>query len=222
MGIVREHINFERGLDPKQAMDIGNLPKPLDILYCKKPIVVKTASSRFTIQIGYWVVIKKIKILNKQYKLELATYSKKPKINPADLPWIGGEYLTITPEEFFEHFEIEHGKTNESQNFTRGLDPKQAMDIGMRAKWRLLKPYDYIIATKDIPKMDVDNFMNKRPREKGDVFEIIMINFYPTDVIRIDFQFQGKQIPPEGNIGAVGHFYGTFDEYFKRFEILNK
>jgi hypothetical protein len=141
---VTHYINekFEEHSDPIADMGIGTLAtlKPGTILMCKKPIAPRVnfgpgAHGRFVIEPGQWVVIKTIEIKKSSIKktkmeMEIGTYDKNPvHMKKADIQFIGGEYLTLFPEKFFDHFDVLPTKVNEK--FIEDSDAIQDMGIGM-------------------------------------------------------------------------------------------
>jgi hypothetical protein len=122
--------------DPIVDMGIGVLSslKPGSILQCIKPISPRVNHNKFTIEKGWYSVIKKIEIKKSSIKktkieLEISTYDKFPKtFKVADLQFSGGEYLTLLPDDFFEHFEILPYEVNEK--FTEESDAITDMNIG--------------------------------------------------------------------------------------------
>jgi len=92
-------IHFERGIDPKASMGIGQIAslQPGSLLRCTKRINPNVNNFKnFYIEKDWYLIIKKIKVSNNQIELELATYDKLPRnFKMVDLDFIGGEYLTI-------------------------------------------------------------------------------------------------------------------------------
>jgi len=133
---------FTDSNDPIQDMGIGVLSqlKPGNVLQCTLGIKPRVNNrdpgyiSKFWIMPGWYSVIKKIEIIKSPIKkskieLELSTYDKFPtNMKMVDLKYSGGEYLTLFPEEFFEHFDILPTKINEK--FTEDSDAIGDMNIG--------------------------------------------------------------------------------------------
>lgn len=148
------NAHFVRGQDPKISIGVGLISrlKPGTILKCKKRIKPHIKSHlNFFIEVDWYSIVKTVKVSKKKIDLELATYDKYPKsFKLVDLQFCGGEYLTLTHEEFFDHFEII--KTiEESINFERGIDPMDSMKLGKfherqleRAKEELKELFDHI------------------------------------------------------------------------------
>jgi hypothetical protein len=157
-------IHFERGIDPKASMGIGQIGSlhPGTLLKCIERISPKVNDynyKNFYIEKGHYSVIKKIKATHNQIELELATYDKFPKhFKKVDLQFIGGEYLTVTPTEFFEHFEVVED-VDESVNFERGLEPKRAMKVGQHRNdlFNEIQSMSFIDAMKSFPELGSDN-----------------------------------------------------------------
>jgi hypothetical protein len=137
VGIVRENINFERGLDPKHSMEIGFMHKGLNL---KKGDIFK--------------IKKDFKTNSHNQLIDGPSYNKK---------FYKGDYLIIddpgqkhdghttisftayigtnrirsnhdyfmwgTPAQFEERLE-KIDRIEEAQNFERGMNPKKSMEIG--------------------------------------------------------------------------------------------
>jgi len=127
------NAHFVRGQDPKVSIGVGLISrlKPGTILQCKKQIKPRIKSSlNFSILPEWYSVVKTVKVYQKKIDLELATYDRYPKsFKLADLQFCGEEYLTLTHEEFFDHFNILK-TVEESINFERGIDPMDSMKLG--------------------------------------------------------------------------------------------
>jgi hypothetical protein len=84
---------------------------------------------------GHWVVIKTIEIKKSSIKktkmeMEVGTYDKNPvHMKKADIKYIGGEFLTMFPEYFFEHFKVLPERVYEK--FTEDSDAIHDMGIGI-------------------------------------------------------------------------------------------
>jgi hypothetical protein len=131
---VTHYINekfMEHG-DVISDMSIGIISqlKSGSVLKCIKEIKPRLSSwfKGFNIKEGNYSVIKKIKFLKNKIDIELATYDRDPHIRKADLEFVGGEYLTLTYEQFFEHFEII--RTDLYEKFSEESDPIKDMSIG--------------------------------------------------------------------------------------------
>ena len=106
--IVKEHINFERGLDPKDAMSIGD---------------------------------KHIRKINKICELIYNSGIEADEVSPNAVQYVCDEFnypefSNLTTEEIVEISDkydewLLNNKVTESYNFERGLDPKDAMQIGL-------------------------------------------------------------------------------------------
>jgi len=133
---------FTDSNDPIQDMGIGVLSqlKPGNVLQCTLGIKPRVNNrdpgyiSKFWIMPGWYSVIKKIEIIKSPIKkskieLELSTYDKFPtNMKMVDLKYSGGEYLTIFPEEFFDHFDVLPTKVDEK--FEAESDPIRDLGIG--------------------------------------------------------------------------------------------
>ena len=126
--LILENINFERGIDPKDAMDIGrpeiraaskmipgvlyksNIPRWDYLWWYKNPKDNKIYRSFGTIW-GGW------------YKAKLVDLED-------DFP------LDLEPtKKHFDKFIAKVNKIEESQNFERGIEPKDSMRVGRKWKW---------------------------------------------------------------------------------------
>lgn len=159
MEIVRENINFERGKDPKAALEIGMVTKAEDAIEKFLSIEHKRKNAIGSIKIypdktlemsfntffdpynaEYIRRILKISGLD-QYLIK-PVFSFQEDINHIVLTWrIKPQYGSAFKNGSYDlyalftekGYEIRHrkfGAVEESQNFERGIDPKEAMGIG--------------------------------------------------------------------------------------------
>jgi len=135
MKIVRENINFERGLDPKQSMNIGYLHKWInlkknDIFRIKRDFT--TGSDNRLDDTKHYNTFKKgdYLIINdpgQQYEdgnIGFTTFIGTDRVRSND-----DKFLWGTPLQFEERLEKVAGM-DEAQHFERGIDPKDSMKIG--------------------------------------------------------------------------------------------
>ena len=141
MKLVKEHINFKRGLDPKEAMNIGMSPqvawkqfKVGDVFQLQESI------PGLNYKKGLYVFITKFNgkgviFKNNNKKVESKIFYHKDFTSLKTLKEfrgnIGRKQWEISYEFFEEYFKkIDHIFINETINFERGLNPKAAMKIG--------------------------------------------------------------------------------------------
>lgn len=166
MELVREHINFKRGLDPKKAMGIGENPekwfnnlKVGDIFQLKKDI------PNFNYEKGLYILVTKIEKDERPERVEVlyqhSYIFNHLKINGKDSFGIGKFWGW--PFSFFENFLSKIGeiKMNESINFQRGLDPKHAMGIGLIEQWKKYIDSCENMACYDVYMKDFDKIGNE-------------------------------------------------------------
>lgn len=135
MGIIREHIDFQRKLEPKQAMDLGLVAKWMsirkdDVLIIKRDFT--TDSQNHIDDTSKYNTFKKddsfeVNIGPEKYSdgtIGFTGYTDDSIVRSSDDKFIWG-----TPLEIDQRFEILQG-LRESLDFERGLDPKKAMKIG--------------------------------------------------------------------------------------------
>lgn len=172
--IVRESINFERGRDPRDSMNIG-LPiiRILNRLKIPEPELSKLVKKIKSLPPEFFLMgrgdssitdIKKYKELTSSEKKSLAIWyasslerDDKYKTSPGFI-WIKVKY-NFSTDEIEEWMDIDKfsrllsGKLRrkflqESINFERGLEPKTAAGIGLLAprKFKTIEEFtDYII-----------------------------------------------------------------------------
>jgi hypothetical protein len=121
-----EHINFERGIDPKDAMDIG-LPYIRAISKMKPGVVYKSEDGT---KWDYSMFFKNPKDNEIYY-----TFTTSRKVNNAyrflDKHQKRSFPLNLVPlNKHFDKFIKKLTFTNESVNFERGIDPKTSMGVG--------------------------------------------------------------------------------------------
>jgi hypothetical protein len=145
MKIVKEHINFERGLDPKEAMEIGRL----------KEIIIEK--------------ITKSDPENWQGSSVLAKYLTRRGKYPIgwDIPMLEDESIqklkyALEYLEKWERVDKKHLKTNETISFQRGLDPKRAMQIGKYRPIDFSSPYRFA----EYLFMNLETFTGLKPDRK--------------------------------------------------------
>lgn len=171
MKLVKEHINFTRGLDPKDAMSIGDMYERIkhQIKSAIIPIAkefngygVKDMTGKNSIKFQFYKQYSKeiwsFYIMNELYDdfvewgcgwcLKRAVYDPdswclKRAVYDPDRP--GDEHYLNSLEDCVDDLRRQlkwrksNGKFNEAQHFTRGLDPKDAMSVGIKAN--LIKKY---------------------------------------------------------------------------------
>jgi hypothetical protein len=141
MNIVREHIEFERGMDPKRAMGIGistwENVKPGDVLQAKNEVKIESsgrlnnAATYDIIPYSWYILVEHIKKHPDGKAIAIDYYWSK------DLPVIPSGMLTRriwgTYRQFKNRFDIVQPKDlREGLDFERGMDPKEAMGIGLK------------------------------------------------------------------------------------------
>jgi hypothetical protein len=138
MGIVRENINFQRNLDPKQAMDLGLTGKWMSLKKDDILIIKKNFATDFNNHIddnAKYHLFKKgdsfeVNIEPNKYSdgtIGFTGYVSNNIVKSSDDLFIWG-----TPLELDQRLEILQG-LREAQEFQRGLDPKRSMKIGEEA-----------------------------------------------------------------------------------------
>ena len=168
MKLVKEHINFKRGIDPKDAMQIG------DVLFRRREIIKKELREAVKILV-HALKVKKDSVkedfdgaqtnieFKGKYKSETGKYRHclyaigyNFTLNDywvlADVYKIYGKHLDDPDDTNVKHFSTidecmmqihswayEPPPITESINFKRGLDPKDAMQIGTQDKQRLIQ-----------------------------------------------------------------------------------
>jgi hypothetical protein len=136
---IKESINFQRGQDPKKAMEIG-IPtwetlQEGDIIYVPKGVGIKNDRISESHAHGYFPggTILKVRELDnastKEWVLRYIYFSSMEDYNGKNEQDRFG-YLAGTPKQFREKFKLLPRSMNEVQNFERGIDPKEAMEIG--------------------------------------------------------------------------------------------
>ncbi len=162
MKLVKEHINFERGLDPKVAMDTGDVfERKLDKIYRE----MCALASEFDISLEHVIKDKQGAFTEFEYKgytyilganenwddeteweaeWEYSVSRRKARVSVDDNEYQFDDIESI--EEGINEIRkwlIKDKKTlKESYNFQRGLDPKDAMQTGniqKREEDRILK-----------------------------------------------------------------------------------
>jgi len=120
--IVKESINFERGLDPKQAIDIGIFPRIIN--YARKKM--SEGDSSWSSPTGWMWEIQEDKNLDDKTKESWLLFLVDHK------EYLGSKELL---DKLFLGFgEDTFRSMSEAQNFERGLDPKKAMNVGLEQK----------------------------------------------------------------------------------------
>ena len=120
MKIIKEHINFQRGIDPKDAMKTGIKQQFLKFIIKELfPIVIKEANKY---QSGTFIIydIPRKKPIEQKNKIKLLI--KK----------FGFNNFEVIFSENYNQYTIYINDLNESLNFERNIDPKAAMGIGSR------------------------------------------------------------------------------------------
>ena len=135
MGLVRENINFERGLDPKQAMDLGLTNKWMslkngDLLRIARNFATNS-DNRLDDNSKYREFrdgdLLDINLGPNKYSdgcIGFSAYVEDERTRSNDDFFMWG-----TPLEFDQRLEIVTG-LRESIHFERGIDPKDSMKIG--------------------------------------------------------------------------------------------
>lgn len=135
MGIIRENIDFQRGIEPKQAMGLGLMAKWMsiekdDLLRIKRTFSTDAENhlddkARYhTFREGDFL---DVNIGPNKYSdgcIGFSAYIEDERIRSSDDFFMWG-----TPLEFDQRLEILTG-LRESLDFERGLDPKKSMKIG--------------------------------------------------------------------------------------------
>jgi len=136
---MRAQLVFEKFTeegDPIADMSIGVFYKlkPLDIIKCKKRIKprIKNTQFNFFIEPGMYSVIKQIYKDGNDRIFNLSTYDNNPQkyFKEVDIEFSGDEILSLTSEQFFDHFEIVKSDVL-TEKFTEDSDPIDDMGIGM-------------------------------------------------------------------------------------------
>ena len=125
MSIVRESINFERGLDPKHSMKIG-----------KKALIIKWFSNLDIDESRYEILPDlSIKVNGNLYLSNTQITSLPDNLTVEGNLDLNNTQITSLPPSLKVKGEIIGFKeriVKESLNFERGLDPKKAMGLGSK------------------------------------------------------------------------------------------
>jgi len=123
-------INFERGIDPKDSMNIG-LPGIRAMSKMKPGVIYRTEEKRW-----YYYFFFKNPENNEIYysfsssRKVIHAYRFLSKHKPSDFP------LDLTPTgKHFDKFLPKLTFVDESINFERGIEPKDSMRVGRKWKW---------------------------------------------------------------------------------------
>jgi len=140
---IYETQNFTRGLDPKEAMGIGlqkQIIKALLSLQSENGIGSINFMQNRNIA---WLEVTDynadidtfLKYIYKNFKIDFFSDTQQKNIRKTFGHWSCKFYLIIKPEykELFKNAFTPEGFIKESYNFERGLDPKDAMNIGKKA-----------------------------------------------------------------------------------------
>ena len=141
---VREHINFERGIDPKASMKIG-IPtwetlQEDDLVICPQSVPLNNDNliSHFSpvsdLPKGAVLEVQELEDLStKEWVLWYRYFGSMEDFQENRNEHIKERlgFIKGTPTQFKKLFKFLPRGMNESQNFERGIDPKQSMDIGM-------------------------------------------------------------------------------------------
>ena len=135
MGIVRENIEFQRGLDPKQSMDIGFIHKWInlkkgDLFKIKRDFTTGSDnrlddSKRYnTFQKGDYLIINDPGQQYEDGNIGFTAFIGTDRVRSND-----DKFLWGAPLQFEERLQ-KVSRIGEAQNFQRGLDSKKSMRIG--------------------------------------------------------------------------------------------
>ena len=135
MSIIQEYINFERGIDPKKSMRVGLVQKWLSLKKGDILKIIKDFTTDSQDQItddSHYHVFPKGDYLQINMDLELyddgcigfTAYLGDKSTRSVDDIFIWG-----TPLQLEENLVLVP-RIQEAQNFTRGMEPKKAMEIG--------------------------------------------------------------------------------------------
>lgn len=130
--LVNENIDFKRGQDPKDTMDIGARKMIDEVTWSLNlmPDLYEIVGHDWD-YLGHPILVAKLKdpIMNRN----------KSHVAVTDIPGINVQH---SPNEFQAYSDIKdkikaYVRKNESVNFERGRDPKSAMDVGIlsNAQW---------------------------------------------------------------------------------------
>jgi hypothetical protein len=152
--VVKESLDFERGIDPKASMKIG-MPtwetlQEGDIIYVPKRVGIKNDNviselhAVADLPAGNILVVRELdNASTKEWTLRYIYFSNMRDYKENEIEKDRFGYITGTPKQFREKFKLLPRNVNEVQNFERGVDPKSTMNIGKRSMietW--LKEYD--------------------------------------------------------------------------------
>jgi hypothetical protein len=151
MGIVRENINFERGMEPKQSMDLGLVAKWMsikkdDILEIKRDFTTNSQNeidddSRYNIfKEGNFFGVEMSAQKYDDGCIGFTGYTDDGVVRSSDDIFIWG-----TPLQIDQRFEIIHQGIQESINFERGIDPKDSMKIGRVGEREIRKALNRLV-----------------------------------------------------------------------------
>ena len=217
MGIVRENINFERGLDPKQSMDIGFLHKWINLkkgdLFKIKRDFTTGSDNRLDDTKHYNTFLKgDYLIINdpgQQYEdnnigfTAFIIYKFRSGGGTDRVKSHDDKFLWGTPLQFEGRLE-KVSKIGESQNFERGIDPKDSMKIGRVGERDIKKILDKLVELRggEYKIEYTKNWGKRTPYFEGTYF---MAPVYDK-VFRAD-NFFIRYYPPQG-VSADYFTYG--------------
>jgi len=184
MNLVREHINFERGIDPKQAMGIGQLPEMIKEMEKDNWDFWEAEPNH---QIDWAIRCRKYEFIPLIINMGGDLNKMVQEIFSFD-PTFGGTFDETNPavkwslkrKEQLKTDLIELGYLKES-NFERGLKPKEAMRIGETWQTNLVKIFlnnlknDYQLDVSDDRYLGFinvyeDGFVNQNMKDAFKIF----------------------------------------------------
>jgi hypothetical protein len=218
MSIVRENINFQRGINPKQAIKVGLTGKWLnlnrgDLLTIKRDFNTNS-ENRFNDNSKY-----------RQYFSSKQTNSYLEICTPPNLYDDGCIGLTVyivtlerkriqpsdyfiwgTPLEFEERLEITN-QIRESLNFERGLDPKDSMKVGRIGERDIKKTLERLVEIRG-GRYEINylkDWGNRTPYIEGTYYmgpgydkvfraDNFFIRYYPDQRSSVDYFTYGYRI----------------------------
>jgi len=212
MGIVKENIDFQRGIEPKQAMDLGLMGKWMsikkdDLLRIKRNFA--TDSENHLDDNARYHQFKEgdlldVNISPNKYSdgcIGFTAYIEDENTRSNDDFFMWG-----TPLEFDQRLEILTG-LKESINFERGQDPKDSMKIGRFGERDIKKTLDRLVEIRggEYKINYIKDWGNRTPYVEGTYFmapgynkvfraDNLFIRYYPVQGTSLDYFTYGYRI----------------------------
>jgi hypothetical protein len=150
MGIVRENIDFQRGLDPKQSMDLGLMNKWMslkngDLMRIRRDFTTDAENHLDDTKSYHYFKEGDLLDLNlgpNKYSdgcIGFSAYVENEKVRSGSDFFMWG-----TPLEFDQRLEILTG-LRENIHFERGIDPKDSMKIGRVGERDIKRALDKLV-----------------------------------------------------------------------------